>query len=153
VFLVRAALSLAAAARFTVVLADAAVVFNTAVGALLVYRLAVLPGSAALSTLPALATLTALTVAALVALATTAGEGPRRRAGLAATAGSGFLAGVIQEAPSRYFLAVFVAFLAATFLAGAVLAAGAALVAATFLAGAAFLAAVFFTGLVLSEDL
>jgi hypothetical protein len=149
-------LSLVAAARFTVVLADAAVVFNTAVGARFVYRLAVLPGSVAFSTLPAFATLTAFTVVALVALvalAATAGEGARRRAGLAATAGSGFLAGVIQEAPSRYFLAVFVAFLAATFLAGAVLAAGAALVAATFLAGAAFLAADFFTGLVLSEDL
>lgn len=152
-FLVRAALLLAAAARFTVVLADAAVVFNTAIGARLVYRLAVLPGSAAFSTLPAFATMTAFTVVALAVLAASAGEGARRRAGLAATAGSGFLAGVIQEAPSRYFLAVFVAFLAATFLAGAVLAAGAALVAATFLAGAAFLAALFFAGLVLREDL
>lgn len=79
-------------------------------------------------------------------------EAVRRGAGLATTAGFGFLAGAIEEAPRRYFFVVLVAFLAATFLAGADLAAGAAFFAAVFLAGAAFLA-VFFTALVLSADL
>jgi hypothetical protein len=137
-------LSVVAAARLTVVSADAVAVFNTDVTP----RRADLVARARAS--PAFAALTAFTAGG--AAKAFAIEAARRRAGLAATAGSGFLAGVIQAAPAAYFLAVFVAFLAATFLAGADLAAGATLVAA-FLAGAAFLAADFFTALVLSDVL
>jgi hypothetical protein len=129
-------LSVAVTARLTVVSADAVAVFNTGITP----RRADLGARAPTS--PAFTALTASTAGgAAKAFAIEAG---RRRAGLAATAGSGFLAGVMQAAPAAYFLAVFVAFLAATFLAGADLAAGADLLAAAFLAGAAFFAGAFF---------